>query len=142
MDEYQGASWSIPSEEKSKRLDLRKTRIFSIDPTTARDLDDALHITELPNGNVEIGVHIADVSYFVKPDTQLDKSARHRATSIYLVQKVIPMLPRVLCENLCSLNPGVDRLAFSCIWEMKKDGTLVTEKPPRYYLMFFILCFF
>jgi len=97
--------------------------------TTARDLDDALHVIPLPDGTYEIGVHIADVSYFVQPGSAIDKEAKHRATSIYLVQKVLPMLPRALCEHLCSLNPGADRLAYSCIWRMDKEGKCVDERP-------------
>ena len=107
--------WKIPEEEVARRRDLRDHRIFTIDPTTAKDLDDALHISYLGDGTYELGVHIADVSFFLRPDTALDAEARERATSVYLVQRVIPMLPSTLCEDLCSLNPNVDRLAFSCI---------------------------
>ncbi|KAI8996067.1 hypothetical protein BC832DRAFT_519063, partial [Gaertneriomyces semiglobifer] len=110
--------WKIPAEEYVKRRDLREERIFSIDPQTARDLDDAVSVKPLPDGTFEVGVHIADVSYFVPAGSALDKEARHRATTIYLVQKAIPMLPRTLCEDLCSLNPGVERLAFSVMWKM------------------------
>lgn len=117
-------SWSIPPEEIALRRDLRAQRIFTIDPSNARDLDDALHITELPDGTFEVGAHIADVSFFVKEGIPLDREAYRRATSVYLVHKVIPMLPPILCEQLCSLNPNVDRLAFSCIWKMNGDGTL------------------
>lgn len=122
-------NWVIPEEEIAKRLDLRSTRIFTIDPPNAKDLDDALHITPLPAGSppccsYEVGVHIADVSYFVREGTPLDVEALNRATSVYLVQKVIPMLPPLLCEQLCSLNPNVDRLAFSCIFRMTDDGCL------------------
>jgi DIS3-like exonuclease 2 len=124
-----GSGWEIPAEEIAKRRDLRSTRIFTIDPYSARDLDDALHITELPNGTFEIGVHIADVTYFLREGTVLDDEAVHRATSIYLVPKVIPMLPPILCEELCSLNPNTDRLAYSCIWNMNADGTLCDNKP-------------
>ena len=124
-------NWQIPAEEISKRRDLRSHRIFTIDPPTAKDLDDALHITELKDGTYEIGVHIADVSYFLEEGTLLDEEAKKRATSTYLVQRVIPMLPPILCEQLCSLNPNVDRLAFSCIWIMNKDGSL-SEKPVWY----------
>ena len=81
-------------------------RLFSIDPPTARDLDDALSIEELGNGRVRIGVHIADVSHFIPPGSALDAKAAQRATSVYLTQRVIPMLPPLLCEELCSLNPG------------------------------------
>ena len=109
------SSWKIPNEEITKRRDLRGHRIFTIDPSTAKDLDDALHITSLGDGTYELGVHIADVSFFLRPNTALDAEARERATSVYLVQRVVPMLPSTLCEDLCSLNPNVDRLAFSCI---------------------------
>ncbi len=125
-------TWQIPEDEIHKRKDLRKTRIFSIDPTTAKDLDDALHITRINKDTYEIGVHIADVSYFVKRGTELDREASTRCTSVYLVQRVIPMLPPLLCEQLCSLNPGVDRLAFSVIWKMKSDGTMVKGDRPWY----------
>jgi DIS3-like exonuclease 2 len=81
-------------------------RIFSIDPQTARDLDDALSIEALPGGTFRVGVHIADVAHFVAAGSVLDTEARKRGTSIYLVDRVIPMLPRLLCEQLCSLNPG------------------------------------
>jgi DIS3-like exonuclease 2 len=84
-----------------------------VDPITARDLDDALSIKEVEPGIFEVGVHIADVSHFVNPDTKVDLEAQYRTTSVYLVHRVIPMLPRILCENLCSLNPDVERLAFS-----------------------------
>jgi exoribonuclease R len=124
-----GSGWEIPAEEIARRRDLRSKRIFTIDPYSARDLDDALHITELPNGTFEIGVHIADVTYFLREGTALDDEALRRATSIYLVPKVIPMLPPILCEELCSLNPNTDRLAYSCIWTMNADGTLCDDKP-------------
>lgn len=100
------------------RKDLRAETILTIDPATARDLDDALSIKDLGGDLYEVGVHIADVSYFVHEGNELDQWASRRATSTYLVQKVVPMLPRLLCEELCSLNPGVDRLAFSCIWQV------------------------
>ena len=119
--------WIIPSEEISKRLDLRDTRIFTIDPLTAKDLDDALSITKLPDGTFELGVHIADVSYFVQQGTELDKEAIKRCTSTYFVHKVYPMLPRLLCERLCSLNPKVDRLAYSIFFKMNADGEVLTS---------------
>jgi protein SSD1 len=89
------------------------------------DLDDALHITRLENNEYEVGVHIADVSYFLKRNTQLDVEANERATSTYLVDRVIPMLPSLLCEQLCSLNPDVERLAFSVIWKMDAAGNIL-----------------
>ncbi|ORY94051.1 hypothetical protein BCR43DRAFT_443784 [Syncephalastrum racemosum] len=117
--------WEIPAAEYKKRRDLRDTCIFTIDPSTAKDLDDAVHITPLGDGNFEVGVHIADVSYFVKRNTPLDTEARRRGTSTYLVERVIPMLPSLLCEQLCSLNPGVERLAFSVIWKMDSEGNVL-----------------
>ncbi|KAG7227320.1 hypothetical protein INR49_000324 [Caranx melampygus] len=119
--------WTIPPEEMSKRRDLRNECIFTIDPATARDLDDALSCKQLPDGNFEVGVHIADVSYFVEEDNALDAVASQRATSVYMVQKVIPMLPRLLCEELCSLNPLTDRLTFSVIWKITPEGKILTE---------------
>uniref|UniRef100_A0AAY3ZX62 DIS3-like exonuclease 2 n=1 Tax=Denticeps clupeoides TaxID=299321 RepID=A0AAY3ZX62_9TELE len=123
----QALPWSIPPEELSKRRDLRKECIFTIDPTTARDLDDALSCKLLPDGNFEVGVHIADVSFFVEPGNALDFIASRRATSVYLVQKVIPMLPRLLCEELCSLNPLTDRLTISVIWNLTPEGKILSE---------------
>ena len=112
-------------EEYKKRRDMRDICIFTIDPATARDLDDALHCIKLDDDLYEVGVHIADVSYFVTEDSLVDKYAADRTTSVYLVQKVIPMLPRILCEQLCSLNPAVDRLTFSVIWKIKSNGDVI-----------------
>uniref|UniRef100_A0AAR2LZA6 DIS3-like exonuclease 2 n=1 Tax=Pygocentrus nattereri TaxID=42514 RepID=A0AAR2LZA6_PYGNA len=123
----QNLPWTIPAEELAKRRDLRKECIFTIDPATARDLDDALSCKQLPDGNFEVGVHIADVSYFLEDGTALDFVASTRATSVYLVQKVIPMLPRLLCEELCSLNPQTDRLTFSVIWKLSPKGKILSE---------------
>lgn len=122
--------WSISEEEISKRRDFRKDRVCTIDPETARDLDDALSVRKLDDGNYEIGVHIADVSHFIEQDNPLDIIARERATTVYMVQKAIPMLPKLLCEELCSLNPAVDRLAFSVTWVMNAAGV---EVGPRWY---------
>lgn len=122
--------WSISEEEVKKRRDFRKDRVCTIDPETARDLDDALSVRHLGNGNYEVGVHIADVSHFIQQGNPLDLIARNRATTVYMVQKAIPMLPRLLCEELCSLNPAVDRLAFSVTWTLDKDGL---EVGPRWY---------
>ncbi|KAJ2080764.1 hypothetical protein H4R24_002856 [Coemansia sp. RSA 988] len=119
------APWRIPPIDLKSRTDLRNTCIFTIDPSTARDLDDAVGCCALPNGNLLVGVHIADVSYFVQPKTALDREARKRATTTYMVQRAYPMLPSVLCEDLCSLNPGVDRLAFSVMWEIEPQSAAV-----------------
>ncbi|KAH9155463.1 hypothetical protein AeRB84_002560 [Aphanomyces euteiches] len=123
------SNWKIPASELKVRRDLRDWTIFSIDPWTARDLDDAMSIRPLENDIFEIGVHIADVSYFIKEGTELDLEAQDRCTSVYLVNQVLPMLPRVLCEHLCSLNASVDRLAFSVLWHMRGDGSLVSDAP-------------
>ncbi|ORX90875.1 RNB-domain-containing protein [Basidiobolus meristosporus CBS 931.73] len=117
--------WSIPKSEFKVRRDLRRERVFTIDPASAKDLDDAVSCRRLPDGNLEIGVHIADVTYFVKPGTALDREARLRATTVYLVEKAIPMLPHILCQELCSLNPGVDRLAFSVMWKMSPQAEVL-----------------
>ncbi|CAD5229305.1 unnamed protein product [Bursaphelenchus okinawaensis] len=125
--------WSIDEAEFKYRRDFRTECLFTIDPATARDLDDALHIKPIEDCDGkgakgwEVGVHIADVSYFVKENTELDTWAKQRATSVYLVHKVIPMLPRMLCEDLCSLNPGVDRLTFSVVWKMDLEGNIQSE---------------
>ncbi|KAJ2711224.1 Translational repressor, partial [Coemansia spiralis] len=111
--------WSIPAADLARRTDLRGRCVFTIDPASARDLDDAVSCERLPGGRLLVGVHIADVSYFVRPDTALDRHAQALATTTYMVQRAYPMLPAVLCEDLCSLSPGVDRLAFSVMWEVE-----------------------
>jgi len=117
--------WVIPEKELSRRRDLRQDCIFTIDPATAKDLDDAVSCTRLDDGTYEIGVHIADVSHFIKVGSALDREAKSRATTVYLVQKAIPMLPNVLCEDLCSLTANVERLAFSVFWKMTEDGDVL-----------------
>eukprot|EP00112_Aurelia_sp_Birch-Aquarium-sp1_P012891 Seg2717.3 transcript_id=Seg2717.3/GoldUCD/mRNA.D3Y31 product="DIS3-like exonuclease 2" protein_id=Seg2717.3/GoldUCD/D3Y31 len=123
----QDLPWRIPTEEYTKRRDLREECIFTIDPATARDLDDALSCKVREDGNLEIGVHIADVSFFIEEGNALDKVAADRATSVYLIQRVVPMLPRLLCEHLCSLNPGEDKLTYSVIWTLTPDGKVINE---------------
>ena len=122
-----GTRWSIPPDERAARRDFTNVRVVSIDPPTARDLDDALHCEAREDGTLVVGVHIADVSHFVRPGTALDDEARLRGTSTYLVQRVMPMLPRLLCEDLCSLNPGTERLTFSVEWTMTGDGEVLDE---------------
>ncbi|GAA5906681.1 mRNA-binding translational repressor SSD1 [Sporobolomyces salmoneus] len=119
--------WSIPDRETQAdvRRDLRNHRVFTIDPETAKDLDDALHIVKNEDGTYEVGVHIADVSHFVKTNTPLDREARKRATTVYLVQRAVPMLPPTLSEELCSLNPGSDKLTFSVIFQMTPEGKVL-----------------
>jgi exosome complex exonuclease DIS3/RRP44 len=118
LDCLPSENWVIPEEEFSTRWDLREEFICSVDPPGCRDIDDALHSKILTNGNWEIGVHIADVTYYVKPDSFLDKEAAHRCTTVYLVDRRTDMLPKLLTEVLCSLREKVDRLAFSVIWEI------------------------
>ena len=123
----QETPWKIPEKELEFRRDFRDDCVFTIDPLTARDLDDAVHCKKIQDGRFEVGVHIADVSFFVRRGTALDEIAIERATSTYMVQKVIPMLPRRLCEELCSLNPGEDRLTFSIVWHMSEKGEILDE---------------
>jgi len=110
---------------RGARRDFRDTLTFTIDPADAKDFDDALSVKGLPDGTYEIGVHIADVSFFVKPGTSIDDEARARATSVYLVDRTIPMLPHVLSTNLCSLNPNEDRLAMSAVFKIDKDANVL-----------------
>ena len=110
-----------------KRRDVRGVTTMTIDPHDAKDFDDALSLETLPNGNVSIGIHIADVSHYVVEGEALDTEAKERATSIYLVDRVIPMLPEVLSNDLCSLRPNEDRLAFSVIFELTPDAELVGQ---------------
>ncbi|MCO5566208.1 hypothetical protein L7F22_019884 [Adiantum nelumboides] len=117
--------WSIPEREYTTRRDFRNNRVFTIDPPTAKDLDDAVSVVKLDGGLYEIGVHIADVSYFVKMGSALDREARKRGTSVYMVERMIPMLPPTLSEELCSLRPGVERLAYSCVFTMNKDAHVI-----------------
>lgn len=110
------------------RLDLRKQVCFTIDPEDAKDFDDAVSLRKLDNGNMELGVHIADVSHYVKEGGALDQEALARGTSVYLVDRVVPMLPEWLSNELCSLKPQVDRLAFSCIMELSPSGDVVSYR--------------
>ncbi|EDV21840.1 uncharacterized protein TRIADDRAFT_10828, partial [Trichoplax adhaerens] len=121
------SDWQISKKQLKCRKDLRSSCIFTIDPATAKDLDDALSCEPLENGNFEVGVHIADVSYFVRENTPVDTLASKRTLTFYLVQKAITMLPPALCENYCSLNPGEDRLTFSVVWELTPNGKIVKE---------------
>ncbi|XP_034253802.1 exosome complex exonuclease RRP44 [Thrips palmi] len=120
--------WIITEEDYAKRVDLRGLTICSVDPVGCTDIDDALHCRELENGNYEVGVHIADVSHFIRPGNALDKEAALRATTVYLVDKRIDMVPELLSSNLCSLRGNVERFAFSCIWEITKNAEIVNTK--------------
>lgn len=115
------------AEADPDRRDLRDIVTMTIDPADAKDFDDALSVRLLENGNTEVGVHIADVSHYVRRDDVIDKEARERATSVYLVDRVIPMLPEVLSNDLCSLRPHEDRLAFSAIFEITPDAKVVND---------------
>ena len=115
-------SEAIPEEEIAKREDFRGTTTFTIDPKDAKDFDDALSARKLDNGNWEVGVHIADVTYYVKPESLIDREAFSRATSVYLVDRTIPMLPERLCNQICSLRPDEEKLCFSAVFELNKDA--------------------
>lgn len=120
-------SLEITKEEISKRRDMRQELTFTIDPKDAKDFDDALSFTKLNNGNYEIGIHIADVSHYVQPNTILDKEAYSRGTSVYLVDRVVPMLPEVLSNGACSLRPNEEKLTFSAVFEINKDAQILNE---------------
>lgn len=126
---HEGHDWKVPESLEDPgwkgRKDLRDLLVCSIDPVGCQDIDDALHARPLPNGNFEVGVHIADVSHFVKPNNAMDAEASIRGTTVYLVDKRIDMLPMLLGTDLCSLKPYVERYAFSTIWEITKDAEVV-----------------
>jgi ribonuclease R len=121
----------IPTEiteaEIARRRDFRKITTFTIDPVDAKDFDDALSVRKLENGNWEVGVHIADVSHYMKPGTIIDKEAVERATSVYLVDRVVPMLPEILSNFVCSLRPNEDKLTFSAVFELDENAKIHNE---------------
>ncbi|MAC17480.1 MAG: ribonuclease R [Flavobacteriales bacterium] len=117
----------LDPKEIQRRRDMRDVTTFTIDPEDAKDFDDALSVRDLESGHLEVGVHIADVTHYVRPGSRIEEEAAERATSVYLVDRTIPMLPEVLSNNLCSLRPNEDRYAFSAVFELDKDGMVVKE---------------
>ena len=115
----------VSEKDTEGRMDLRALPIFTIDSAETKDIDDAISLTKTPEGGFELGVHIADVSNYVKPGSELDNEAFNRATSVYYADQVVPMLPKQLSNGICSLNEGVLRLAFSCLMHLDKDGNLI-----------------
>lgn len=120
-------STEITAAEISRRRDFREVTTFTIDPADAKDFDDAISYQILPSGNAEVGVHIADVTHYVRPGSLIDKVAFERGTSVYLVDRTVPMLPEKLSNNLCSLRPQEDKLCFSAVFEMDEKGNVVNE---------------
>ncbi|XP_045555508.1 exosome complex exonuclease RRP44 [Salmo salar] len=120
--------WNITEEDMAVREDLRNLTVCSVDPPGCTDIDDALHCRDLPNGNQEVGVHIADVSHFIRPGNAMDLEAANRGTTVYLTGRRIDMVPELLSSNLCSLRSSVERLAFSCIWEINDKAEIVQTR--------------
>lgn len=127
LQESEALPEAITADEIARRLDLREVTTFTIDPITAKDFDDALSIRYLETGELEVGVHIADVSHYIKPGTKLDQEAYKRSTSVYLVDRVLPMLPEKLSNELCSLRPNEDKLTFSAIFTFDKNDKIVRQ---------------
>lgn len=127
LAEGQGIPAAIPAREVSRRRDFRGVATFTIDPADAKDFDDALSLKKLPNGHYEVGIHIADVSFYVQEGSLIDQEAFERGTSVYLVDRTIPMLPERLSNELCSLKPHEDRPALSAVFELDADGKLHQE---------------
>ncbi len=124
-------SAGITEEVIAQRIDMRDVLTFTIDPADAKDFDDALSFRQLPGGTFEVGVHIADVTHYVQPDTIIDREAQKRATSVYLVDRVVPMLPEHLCNGICSLRPDEEKLAFSVIFHMDDNAKVISSKIAR-----------
>jgi ribonuclease R/exosome complex exonuclease DIS3/RRP44 len=127
LEEASNIPTQTSEEEFKKRKDFRETLTFTIDPKSAKDFDDALSFKDLGKGKFEVGIHIADVSHFVLPNTELDIEAYNRATSVYLVDRVVPMLPEVLSNGLCSLRPNEEKLTFSAVFTLDESGNVLEE---------------
>ncbi|MEX2379630.1 MAG: RNB domain-containing ribonuclease, partial [Vicingaceae bacterium] len=127
VQEAEKIDTEIKASEVKKRRDMRSIPTFTIDPVDAKDFDDALSVQKLKNGNWEIGVHIADVSHYLKEGSALDQEAFERATSVYLVDRVVPMLPEVLSNFACSLRPNEDKYCFSAVFELDENTKIVNE---------------
>lgn len=127
LEEAETVGIELDEKEVALRKDFRSVTTFTIDPVDAKDFDDALSFKRLKNGNLEIGVHIADVSHYVRPGTAMDKEALKRSNSVYLVDRVVPMLPEQLSNMACSLRPNEDKFSFSAVFEMDEDGTVHKE---------------
>lgn len=125
--EAESVATEITEADIASRRDMRSVTTFTIDPKDAKDFDDALSVEKLDNGNYEIGVHIADVSHYVKPGTALDAEAYERATSVYLVDRVVPMLPEILSNQVCSLRPNEEKLTFSAVFEMNEEAKILRK---------------
>ena len=128
MEEAESIPQTVQEHEKENRVDLTEETIFTIDSIHTKDMDDAISIKKLSNGNFELGVHIADVAHYIKPGTHLFKEAMKRGTSVYLGEVVIPMIPSILSNGICSLNEGVERLAKSCIMEINSKGKIINYR--------------
>ncbi len=127
IEQAEGVGIELDPDEIKNRKDFRETLTFTIDPFDAKDFDDAISYKDLDNGNIEVGVHIADVSHYVQPDTPMDIEALKRGNSVYLEDRVIPMLPEQLSNIACSLRPNEDKYTFSALFEMTKDGKIISE---------------
>ena len=128
LEEADRIPTEVEADEIARREDFRNETVITIDGKDAKDLDDAIHIKMMDNGNYELGVHIADVTHYVKENSKIDKEALNRATSVYLLNRVIPMLPERLSNGICSLNPKVNRLVLSCIMEIDSNGDVVNHR--------------
>ena len=128
LEEAEQAPDTINESDLKGRRDLREEQIVTIDGADAKDLDDAIRVEELPNGNQLLGIYIADVSYYINEDSEMDKEANERGTSVYLVDRVIPMIPHRLSNGICSLNRGEDRLTLGCEMEINRDGEIVNHE--------------